>query len=691
MKSVCAAAMIVAFGVPWLGGCREPPSHGTRAEREHDRPVLAIDKADMDLTVSPGQDFYRYVNGNWLRHNPIPPGYDAWGSFPALRAQNAKILHDILEAASRERSAVPGSPTQLLRDFYLAAMDTTAIERDGKAPLDPYFRMIDSMQTVDDLAAVIGELHRSAAPQALFLFYRDVDAEQPQAAIAALAQGGFALPARSYYLDRSSGAVTLRGKYRQHVRNMFRLIGEPDAIAGPNANTVLRLETVIARNSLTPEQTRTPKLTFHKMSLSTLQKLSPRFNWTRYAVALGLPADGDIDVVTPTYFAAMSEMISRVPLADWKVYLKWNTLMTNAPLLSQAFVDENFSFFEKTLNGATELKPRWQRVLAQTESGLGWALAQEYVKRSFSAHAKVEMLVMIQDIRETFRQRISDLDWMSADTKRRALSKLARISVNVGYPDHWPDLSRIRIAPTGYIANVVSINRHQVADDIEKLRRPVDRTDFGMTPQQVNAYYSAQDNKIVFPSGILQPPFFHETFDDAVNYGAIGSVIAHEFTHAFDDHGSQYAEDGMLSDWWTPDDLKKFKAKQRIVIDQYSAYTILDTVHLNGALTVGENIADLGGVGVAFQAFPSRQRKKGRDGDIDGFTPEQRFFIAWAQLWRSNKTPEAIRGQVETSTTSVSPFRVIGPLSNLDGFIAAFGLKEGDRMVRPPGQRVRIW
>ncbi len=499
------------------------------------------------------------------------------------------------------------------------------------------------------------------------------------------------MPNRSYYLKEDSESEKIRAQYRQHIEKMFRLLGETEAAAKANAGVVMKLETMFAINSITAEDERDPKLTFHKMNLAQIQKLSTHFNWTTYFNALGLPAGQNVNVVTPDFFVALSEMSKRIPLKEWKAYLKWNVLMTNAQFLSSDFANENFNFFEKTLSGVAEMKPRWQRVQEQTESYLGWALPQEYVKKNFSPEAKARMLVMIQNIKEAFGQRIKALDWMSAETKQKALVKLDKITVNVGYPDKFPDLSNVEINPSGYVANVVNVNRHQVKKYIGKLGKPVDKSEYGLTPQTVNAYYSPPDNKIVFPAGILQSPFFHESFDDAVNYGAIGSVIAHEFTHAFYDQGSQYDADGKLSNWWTAEDLKRFQEKQKLLVEQFNAYTVLDNLHLNGTLTVGENIADLGGVSIAFDAFRLQQEKNGRQPDIDGFTPEQRFFIAWAQLWRTNTTPEAIRLRIKTRTTSYAPFRVIAPLSNLDGFINAFQLKEGDRTVRNANKRIKIW
>jgi len=655
--------------------------------------LKAIDKSNIDFNVKPEDDFYLFVNGNWIKNNPIPSDHSAWGAFDEVDQRNAQILRSILEDALQDKAAPKGSTTQLLRDFYSAAMDTATIEKAGAQQLEPYFARIDRLKDKDDLAMLLGEFHQSIAPQAVFLFYSDADVENPGISIAAFKQGGIALPNRSYYLKEDAESEKIRAQYRQHIEKMFRLLGETEAAGKAYAVVVMKLEFMFAINSITAEDERDPKLTFHKMNLAQIQKLSPHFNWTTYFNALGLPAGQNVNVVTPDFFVALSEMSKRIPLKEWKAYLKWNVLMTNAKFLSSDFADENFNFFQKTLNGVAEMKPRQHRVQEQTESYLGWALAQEYVKKNFSPEAKVKMLVMIQNIKEAFGLRIKALDWMSAETKQKALAKLDKIKVLVGYPDKFPDLSKIEITPSGYVANVARVNQFDVKKYIGRLGKQSDNTGsgFGMTPQTVNAYYSPPDNKIVFPAGILQPPFFHESFDDAVNYGGIGSVIAHEFTHAFDDQGSQYDADGKLSNWWTAEDLKRFQEKQKLIIEQFNAYTVLDNLHLNGTLTVGENIADLGGVSIAFDAFQRQQEKTGRQPDIDGFTPEQRFFIAWAQMWSTNTTPEAIRLRIKTRTSSYQPFRVNAPLSNLDGFINAFHLKEGSKMVRSAEKRIKIW
>lgn len=682
-----------AFLIVWLlSGCIATSAQfQTAAHIAAGKRVIAINKVNMDLTVKPGDDFYLFVNGGWIRKNPIPPGHTVWSAFDEVERRNAGVVRGILEDARRNKNAPKGSPVQQLRDFYLSAMNAKAIEKAGAAPLAPYFARIERVKSRSDLAKLVGELHRSVAGQAVFLFYEDTDTENPGFSIAAFKQGGLGLPNRDFYLDKDAESEKIRAAYRRHIEKMFRLLGESEKAARENAGIVLKLETMFAAGSLSAEEERDPRLTFHKMTPAGLRKLAPHFDWTAYSRALGLPPGQTINVVTPDFFVALSEMTRKISLKEWKIYLKWNVLMTNARFLSSSFANEHFDFFEKTLSGAVEMKPRSERIEAQIENYLGWALAREYVKRNFSPRAKAEMLEMVGKIKEAFALRITTLDWMSGETKRKALEKLGQITVLVGYPDRFPDLSAIEVNSSDYLGNIARINHFDVKKYIARLGKPVDKTNFGMTPQTVNAYYSPPDNKIVFPAGILQPPFFHESFDAAVNYGAIGSVIAHEFTHAFDDQGSRYDGNGRIVNWWTAEDLRRFQEKQKLVIEQYDNYTVLDNLPLNGALTVGENIADLGGVSVAFEAFRIHQEKNGREQEIDGFTPEQRFFIAWAQIWRSNSTPEAIRLRIRTRTTSYAPFRVTGPLSNHEGFIEAFRLKEGDKMVRPAGKRIKIW
>jgi putative endopeptidase len=651
----------------------------------------AIDTSNFDRSVRPGDNFYLFVNGGWMKKNPIPPGYSRWGTFQVVEKQNSERIRAMLENAARSHPSRKGDPTQLLGDFYSSAMDTVAAEAQGSKPLKPYLELINDISSPDDLARVIGELHSSVAGQAAFLFYRDVDVSDPTRYIASFKQGGLGLPNRTYYLDSTSNGVIFREKYLDHIAKMLRLIGPYPARADSDARVVLGFETRLAKYSLSAERERDPKITFHKLTVADLQKLAPHFNWSAYIAGLGLSADLPVNVVTPDFFTGLSDMILQVPLSEWKTYLKWNLLTTNAEFLNSEIAREHFAFYGQTLNGESGMLPRWQFAQQQTEAALGWALGQEYVKANFSAPAKQRMLTMIGDIRNAFALRIRKLDWMSERTKVRALKKLEAITVNVGYPDVFPDMSKMEISRRNLLANVVSANRLAVQEEIKKLRTRVDKAEFGMTPQQVNAFYSAQENKIVFPAGILQPPFFNESFDDAVNYGAIGSVIAHEFTHAFDDQGSQYDPEGKLANWWDSTDARRFHEKQILMIDQYNAYTVLDGLHLNGELTVGENIADLGGVSISYDAFHQHQKTAGVARLIDGLTPDQRFFVGWAQLWRVNMTPEAIRLRVKTSTTSYAPFRVIGPLSNHPGFIAAFHLGLNDRMLRSPEQQITIW
>lgn len=654
-------------------------------------PGKAIDLANFDLSIKPGDDFYKYVNGGWLKNNPIPAGNSSWGTFTILRQRNAEIMKAIIQESVSDKSGSATPEPQLIKDFYIAGMDSVAIEKIGSKALSPLFAKIDAIKNTNDLATVMGWLQLNFC-NAGFRFYKNWDPKNSNQIIATIDQyGGFALPDREYYLKDDKAAKEIREKYQAHVRAMMKHADIPQSQLKPYSDAVLKIETILSINCMTEEEFRNPALTYHKMKLSGLIKKAPSFSWRNYFMAMGLKDDFEINVIPPDFFTAFGNAVKKNPLNQWKAYLKWCVVNNAAPYLNTAFVNENFNFFQKELNGVSELKPRWQRVLEQEESNLGWALGKEYVKRYFSPKAKEIMLGMIEDIKAAFRTRIQKLDWMSEPTKQKAIEKLNKIYVKVGYPDKWRDITGIKITPDNYLLNIMSCSRFFAGEQVKEVGKPANKYEWGMTPQEVNAYYNSLQNEIVFPSGILQAPFFDENFDAAVNYGAIGCVIAHEFTHAFDDQGSQYDADGNLNNWWTAEDLKQFKEKQKLIIAQYNQYKILDTLRLNGELTVGENIADLGGVSIAYEAFQMHQQKYGRQKDIDGFTAEQRFFIAWTQIWRQNKTPEALAVQVNTSTTSPYMVRGFASLSNLESFKEAFNLREDDKMITPLARTFSIW
>ncbi|MDQ3019265.1 MAG: M13 family metallopeptidase [Bacteroidota bacterium] len=640
---------------------------------------VAIDKSNFDLSYKPEDNFYKYVNGNWLRNNPIPLGNSSWGTFSVVDQQQAEILKSLIEEIAKDKSAVTGSDRQILRDFYVAAMDSAGIEKQGEKQLQSLFDKIDSIKTRDQLAFVMGWLQLNFCNSG-FRFYKNWDPKNSNKIIAFIDQyGGYALPDRKLYYKEDGASENTMQQYRKHIRNMMQFSGYDEKKSKEISDAVVMFETIFAINNMTEEEARDPQLNYNKMDLQGLITIAPGFNWKKYFDALGLKNTSEINVIPPDFFASFGEAVKRNSLSDWKNYLKWCVVTTAAPMLDSRFVNENFNFFERILSGTTDLKSRWQRVVEQEQNYLGWALGKEYVNKYFSPESKETMLAMVDDIKNAFRLRIQNLDWMSDVTKQKAIKKLNKIHVKIGYPDNFPDMPGLKVSNDSYLQNVINISRFSAARQVEAVGKPADKEEWGMPPQEVNAYYNAVQNEIVFPAGILQAPFFDKSFDAAVNYGVIGCVIAHEFTHAFDDQGSQFDGDGNMNNWWTENDLKAFKEKQKLIIDQYNQYTILDTVHLNGELTVGENIADLGGVSISYDAFQMHLKKSGEQNPknmMDGFTPEQRFFIAWAQLWKQNKTAEAWIRQVNTRTTSPSPFRVLGPLSNLKSFYDAFNIPE---------------
>lgn len=647
----------------------------------------AIDKSNFDFSYKPEDNLYQYVNGNWLKNNPIPPGNSSWGTFSIVRQRQEEIMKSLIEEISRDNDAIDGSDRQILRDFYVAAMDSVMIEKKGAMELRSLFEKIDSISNTDELAAVMGWLQLNFCNSG-FRFYKNWDPKNSNHIIAFIDQyGGYALPGRKYYLKNDEASKNLMQQYQNHIEKMMSFTGIDEKDCSQIAKAVLKLETIFAINNMTEEEARDPLRNYYKMDLQGLQSIAPEFNWKNYFGAMGLKNTSEINVIPPDFFSSFSKAVVMNSLKDWKNYLKWCVVNTAAKMLDFRFIEEHFNFFEKTLNGTSDLKPRWQRAMEQEQIHLGETLGEEYVKKYFSPEAKEIILVLVNNIKSAFRLRIQNLDWMSERTKQKALAKLDKINVKVGYPEKFRDISGLKISKESYLQNVINSSRFSASRQVEAVGKPANKEEWGMPPQEVNAYYNAVQNEIVFPAGILQSPFFDEKFDAAVNYGGIGCVIAHEFTHAFDDQGSQFDGDGNMNNWWDEDDLLAFKEKQKLIIEQYNQYTILDTLHLNGELTVGENIADLGGVSIAYDAFQIHQEKSGKQNAIDGFTPEQRFFIAWAQIWKQNKTPEAMTRQVNTNTTSPSPFRVAGPLSNLQSFYDAFNIPQSKQKK----SLIRIW
>jgi putative endopeptidase len=658
----------------------------------------AIDRSTMDTTCSACSDFFDYANGGWLRTAKIPASKTGLGSFTALSDSNQAVVHRILDddaAAARAGSAKPGTNEWKIGTFYASCMDTVAIAARGIEPIRPLLDSIARINSTSDLIRVFGasERRNGLAP---FNLAPAADPKNNKETVVSASQGGLGLPDREYYLRTDPRSEDLRKQYVAHVAKMLELSGESAPEASADADRIMALETSLARAAMPRVAMRDPNAVYHKMTLAEFQRTTPHIDWHAYLASLGVKRASTVNVRTPAFFTALDSLVASVPLDTWKAYLRWHAVRVAAPTLGPAFVDEDFHFNGTVMRGLEEQEPRWQRCAAATNAALGWAVGQEYVKRDFSPEARARAVQMVDNLVSALRERIAQLDWMSAPTRQQATAKLDAFLRKVAYPDTWRDYSALHVRPGAYYENVAAAESWNRQRGWARLGKPVDRTEWSMIPPTVNASYSPTLNQIQFPAGILQPPFFDPNADDAVNYGAIGAVIGHEMSHGFDDQGRQYDAQGNLRDWWTPEDATKYKAAAQKLADQFSAYTVIDSsTHVNGRLTLGENIGDLGGLTIAYAALEKALAAKRAKGEsipnIDGFTPEQRFFLSWARIWREIQRPEAERLQVATNPHSPGKWRVNGPLSDMPEFRQAWGCKEGDPMVRPDSLRVRIW
>ncbi|HVF55006.1 MAG TPA: M13 family metallopeptidase [Pyrinomonadaceae bacterium] len=649
-----------------------------------------FDSSRMDKNTAACTDFYQFANGNWLKTMEIPAAFSSWGSFNILAENNRKTLHDILEASAKNTSAAKGTNEQKIGSFYASCMDEAKIEAQGAKPLVPELARIEKIKNLKDMQAQVAYMHRHGVP-ALFSFGSLPDFKNSSQVMGFAGQGGLSLPNRDYYPKTDEKSKALREQFVQHVARMFELVGDAPEKAAANARTVLAIQTRLAENSRTPVELRDPTTQYHMMGGADLKKLTPNFSWADYFSGVGAPGGQQINVAHPEFFQAVDKMLTEVSLADWKTYLRWHLITTAAPSLSSKFETENFNFFGKTLQGRKEQYPRWRRCVAATDATLGEALGQVYVAKAFTPESKARMQTMVNNLITAFRARLSKLDWMGDETRKQAVAKLDAFKQKIGYPEKWIDYSALDITRDSYLDNVLRASDFEVRRDLSKIGKPVDRTEWGMTPPTVNAYNNSLMNEIVFPAGILQAPFFNPEADDAVNYGAIGAVIGHEITHGFDDSGNNFDAQGNLRNWWTPADKKNFDERAGCVINQFSAFEVEPGLNMQGKLVSGESIADLGGLYVAFDAFKKSLEGKPRPADIGGMTPEQRFFLGWAQVWASKYTPEAARLQVQSDPHPLSRFRVNGPLSNMPAFAEAYQCKVTDPMVRPEKERCQIW
>src|SRR5467141_326826 len=646
-----------------------------------------FDTANLDKTCKPCDDFYQFAMGGWMKSNPIPAEYPSWGTFTQLADKNQQNLRLILDDAVNAKAAA-GSNERKIGDFYASCMDTTAIDAAGTKPLEPELARIAEIKSVADLQAEAERL-QSRGVGALFRFGSNQDAKDSTRVIGGAFQGGLGLPEREYYLKEDDKSKQLREAYTKHVAKMFELLGDPADKSAAEAATILKIETALATASMKNTDLRDPDKTYHKMMLADLKTLTPNFSWEAYFKAAEHPELKEINVGQPDFFKALDAQLAATPVGDWKTYLRWHLVNAAAPGLSEKFVAEDFDFRGKTLTGAKEIQPRWKRCVQATDRTLGEALGQLYVQKYFPPEAKARALEMVRNLIAALNDDLQTLSWMGPQTRAQAAAKLKALAVKIGYTDKWRDYSALKIERTSYLQNTLRGAEFEFARRLDKIGKPVDRTEWGMTPPTVNAYNSSSMNEIVFPAGIMQPPFYDPKADEAVNYGGMGAVIGHEITHGFDDQGSKFDAHGNLSDWWTAEDRKNFDERASCVEKQFDGYEVESGLHQNGKLVLGDSIADLGGLAIAYAAYEKSLEGKPRPKEIDGFTAEQRFFLGWAQVWGANQRPEAARLQTKTNPHPLARFRGNGPLSNLAIFAQAFGCKKGDAMVRE--QACKIW
>lgn len=648
-----------------------------------------IDPENMDFSVKPGDDFNRYASGAWLKSNPVPAKETRWGSFNELRDFNINAVKTLLNTAANNKLAKPGSVEKRVGDFYLAGMDSLTIEKLGYEPIREDLKRINSINSLKGVIREAAIMRTMGIGSPMFGFSIGQDRKNPETMMAQLSQGGTTLPDRDYYLKNDARSLKIRNAYTDYITQLFILTGSEKSEAKKNAETILEIEKNFAEAQMSRVEMRDPYKTYNKFAVVDLSTTTPGMNWKELMSLMKVNGEDSVLVSNPKFFANLSKQLNATSLAHWKTYLKWNVLKSSASHLSSPFVKANFAF-SQTLSGQKVQTPRWQRMSSLTDGTVGELLGQLYVKEYFKPEAKAKMEELVNNLSKAFEVRINNLDWMSQATKQKALAKLHAFTPKIGYPDVWKNYDGLEINKETYYKNIKNAGIWGYNDMISKLGKPVDKTLWGMTPPTVNAYYSPVMNEIVFPAGILQFPFFDAKADDALNYGGIGSVIGHEMSHGFDDSGSQYDKDGTLRNWWTPEDLSRFKAKTQTLVEQYNNYKVLDTIAVNGKLTLGENIGDLGGLNIAYEAFKMTPQGKS-DEKIDGFTPDQRFFLAWAQVWRSNILPETAAQLIITDPHSPGEYRTIGPVVNMDAWYQAFDVKPGHKLYKAPEDRIKIW
>jgi putative endopeptidase len=668
------------------------------ASAQNNAPALpyspSLDPSSMDRSIDPCVDLYQFSCGAWQKKNPIPPDQTGWSVYAKLYQDNLMFLRGMLEEAAKpdaQRNAV----TQKIGDFYGACMDESAVEKRGMSPIEPELAAIATIKSTKDLVPVLARLQGtffrySYSSSLLFAAGSNQDPDNSEQVIADVDQGGLSMPDRDYYLKDDAKSKETREHYLAHVRKVFELIGESPDAAEKDAETVMRLETAMAKASMSRTDRRDPHKLVHKMKVADLAQLAPNFDWAAYYRDMKYPEFSVLNVDSPDFIKEINTLLGSEPIDNWKTYLRFHVADVSSPYLSSKFVDENFEFYRKYLRGAKEQQPRWKRCVQYVDYDLPEALGQVYVAKVFSPELKADTLDMVRRIEDAMAERIKALDWMSPETKQQALTKLAGIRNKIGYPDKWRDYSSVTIDPHDFTGNVERTHEFESRRDINKIGKPVDHGEWDISAPTVDAYYNPQMNDINFPAGVLQPPLYDPKTDAAPNYGNTGGTVGHELTHAFDDEGSQFDAKGNLKDWWTKEDREKFDARTKCVDDQYSSYVSVEDVHLNGKLTLGENVADLGGEILAFMAWKDATKDKHLE-PIDGLTPEQRFFVGFAQWDCANERPEDLRVRALTDPHSPARFRINGVVVNMPEFKQAFSCKDGQPMVAPPGKMCRVW
>lgn len=644
---------------------------------------------DLNKDESPCENFYNFAVGKWLSNNPIPKTESSWGSFNVLQIDNEKKQKAILDNL-KGKNFPKYSAEQLVGDFYAAAMDSVKFDKQTLQSISKELKLIDGIKSKEDFINQLPYFH-SFGNTALFGIYVGIDSKNSVKNALYLGQSGLGLPDRDYYLKTDDNSKSIIAAYKTFIVNTFVLAGENKANAEKLSNQIFELEKSLAENNMNRVDRRDPDKTYNKMTVAALTESTGTINWKSYLSKSGLDAANELIVNQPEYMIAMAGIFSKTDLSLLKNYLKYHTLITLSPYINSAFEKESFSFYSTVLRGIKEMKPRWNKSLSVVNSNIGQPLGKLYVEKHFSPKAKKYASQMVENLRDAYRDRIKEVDWMSAETKEKAMEKLESFTYKIGFPDKWIDYKGLEISKTDFVRNVINCKIFSKNYNFAKYGNPVDKQEWFMNPQTVNAYYSPNNNEIVFPAAILQEPFFSENYDDALNYGGIGAVIGHEFTHGFDDKGSKYDASGNLNNWWNDEDREKFENKTKKLIEQFDAYSLAG-LNVNGKLTLGENIADLGGLKLAYYAMNKKLNKEGKDGyEEGGFTHNQRFFYAWAQVWKKNATDESLRVQINTDPHSPSEFRVIGPLSLLNEFKAAFDCIDGQMMVVPEDRRIDIW